>query len=206
VSEMSERGLLTAEQFAECKFDLPDGGRWVELVAGDTVSLQPPEASQGAAVLNVSKALAECLGESNGGYACYELGLIVARQPDTVRCPPVSVFTGGPLFAESDKVVTDARPSLAIEIASTPDRMREARRRVKELLDWGVVVVWLLEPQDESVIVFHDGRTLCQLSREDVLDSEALPAISCLSAFRLSVAEVFAAPDWWSGTTQRATG
>ena len=87
---MTDQQCLSAEEFAEQKFDFGDGGRWVELVAGKVVSLEPPNAAHGTTVLNLSKALARYLLEAPDGYACFELGLLVARDPDTVRCPALS--------------------------------------------------------------------------------------------------------------------
>ena len=76
--------MLTAEEFAETKFDLPERGRWCELVAGDIRQFDPPDGLYGPVVLNLTKALGKHLhGEqsqpssssADGGsaYACYEL-------------------------------------------------------------------------------------------------------------------------------------
>ena len=50
---------LTAELFAAQRFDLPDDGRWTELVAGRVVALGPPEPIHGTVVLNLTKALGQ---------------------------------------------------------------------------------------------------------------------------------------------------
>ena len=72
---------LTAEQFATWS-DEADERRWVELVAGKIVRLEPPDATHGLVVLNLSKALSRYVherGDEIDGYACFELGLIIAR-------------------------------------------------------------------------------------------------------------------------------
>ena len=116
---MMTPALFTAEQFVAERDELPDGGRWTELIAGKPVTLSPPTIEHGTAVLNLSKALAKYSQQEQGGYSCFELGLVIARDPDSVRFPAICVFTTGPLFAEADKVVTEARPSLIVEVAST---------------------------------------------------------------------------------------
>src|SRR5690242_16829515 len=108
---------LDAEQFAEQKYDLPEGGRWTELVSGKVVVLSPPDDAHGNIVRNLSKSLADYAHQSQLGYACFELGLIVSRCPDTVRCPAACYFTSGERFAEADKAVTDACPAVVVEIA-----------------------------------------------------------------------------------------
>src|SRR5260221_12134109 len=96
--------LMTAQQFVDSRDELPDGGRWTELVAGKPVTLSPPTVEHGTAVLNLGKALAEYVQREQGGYACFELGLVIARHPDTVCFPAACFFTAGPLFAEAGKV------------------------------------------------------------------------------------------------------
>jgi len=128
--DMSLSDLFTVEQFLTDREELPDGGRWTEVLAGRLVMLQPPTIEHGTAVLNLSKALAEFTQHEPGGYACFELGLIVARNPDTLQFPAVSFFVEGPRFAEADKIVTETRPALVTEVASTNDRRRAMRQRV----------------------------------------------------------------------------
>ena len=195
--------LLTAEQFAEEKYDLPEVGRWHELVAGKVVNLHPPSVAHGTAVLNLSKALAEHLQKLSRGYACFELGLVVGRDPDTVRCPPLSLFAKGGLFAESDKIVTDTKPAMVFEIASTADRRRSMERRIQEYLECGIELVWVADtfeklvrtserdqPQQTLLETHHlDGDTFFKRSR----DNRTL-----LSGFKFRVADVFAEPEFWT--------
>src|SRR5215475_8829898 len=99
---------INAEQFDEQRFELPEGGRWTELVEGEIVALSPPDDAHGNIVRNLSKSLAIHAQQSQSGYACFELGLIVGRNPDTVRFPAACYFTQGERFSESDKFVTEA--------------------------------------------------------------------------------------------------
>src|SRR5579871_5633979 len=115
---MQPAELLTAEQFGDQFFELPEGGRWTELIEGRLVELSPPDDAHGNVVRNLSKSLALYAQTSQRGYACFELGLIVRRDPDTVRFPAACYFVTGERFAESDKFLTDVCPALVIEIAS----------------------------------------------------------------------------------------
>src|SRR5579859_5214535 len=109
--------LMTAEQFIAGRDELADGGRWTELVAGRPVILSPPTIEHGTSILNLSKALAEYSQKERMGYACFELGLAIARNPDTVHFPAICFFTAGDLFAEAEKVITEARPALVVDVA-----------------------------------------------------------------------------------------
>jgi Uma2 family endonuclease len=188
---MTTSELLTAEEFVSTRDELPDGGRWTELVAGKLVTLSPPTIEHGTAVLNLSKALADYSHKEQGGYACFELGLMTARHPDTVRVPAICFFTDGPIFAEADKVVTEARPTLVVDVASTNDRRRGMEQRVTSWLEWGVRAVWVLDPQAKHVHAVEKGR-----AGQRFADHQSLSGGSVLSGFEINVGELFKEPGW----------
>ena len=194
--------LITAEQFADKKYDLPESGRWHELVGGKVVNLHPPDAAHGTALINFSKVLAQHLQQRSGAYACFELGLIIARNPDTVRCPPLSLITQGKLFAESDKAVTDIKPAMVFEIASTVDRRRNMERRICEYLDWGVELVWVADTVRKLMHTNERNRpqqtfTESQEIEGDAFFEESTDHSQLLTGFKLGVADVFVEPDFW---------
>ena len=188
---MSISGLMTAEEFVAQREELPDGGRWVELAAGKLVTLSPPTVEHGTAVLNFSKALARHAQTERGGYACFELGLLVIRRPDTLLFPAVSYFATGPMFCESDKVLTETRPSLIVEVASTNDRRRGMEQRAASWLNWGVPVVWVLDPQQKQAHVVEQGRGGQRLAEHQELLGQAV-----LPGFHLRIADIFQEPAW----------
>ena len=193
---MDPQHITTAVEFAERRLDLPDGGRWHELDAGRVVVLQPPEQGHGTAVLNLSRSISEWLRAakpSDRGYACFELGLVVLRNPDTVRSPAISYFTGGRRFEESDKLVSDRRPQLIVEVVSTNDRRRGIRSRVRDWHNWGVDTVWVADPLEKKVGVLPRGRAVRTLRSHQLLETQQLPG------FSLSIRHLFAEPEWWTG-------
>ena len=195
---------LTAEYFAETKFDHPEGGRWSELICGEVIVLEPPPAEHGVAVLNISKALARYLELNPEGYACFELGLIVERSPDSVYCPAISYFVGGNRFAEMDNIVSESCPVLIVEVASTRDRSRFMRQRVEQYLRLGVSVVWIVDPQQKRVSLFLAGQPPLVFGAADVIRSgetwwSTRESGSFLEEFELPVSQIFLDPDWYGG-------
>lgn len=191
---MAEPPPLTADQFAEQKYDLPEGGRWTELVAGQVTQYEPPDERHGNVVLNLSKALAAHFQDSDTepGYAAFELGLLVNRGPDTVRAPAISCFRGESRFAEADEIFTEKRPAVVADVASTNDRRRTIAARVQEYLNWGVSLVWVIDPHQEQVHVFQAGQP--QKTRHV---GESLVGYPALPGFSIPVLELFAEPKWW---------
>lgn len=189
---MSPSALLSAEQFADRKFDFPEGGRWTELHAGEVVTLSPPDELHGNVVLNFTKALATHAQQVQDGYACFELGLIVARAPDTVCCPAISYFQSGERFAELENLVTETLPALVVEIASSNDRRRNMAARIENYLNWGVSHVWLVDTDSQEIYLFQPGISPIKLSSDEVLHGGTV-----LSQFRSRVEDLFAKPAWY---------
>lgn len=183
---------LTIEQFIAQREETPDVYRWSELLAGRLMIHQPPPLEHGTALLNFSKALGEFLQrEPESGSACFDLGLIVAREPDTLQFPAVCFFTTPPPLDEGITTVTDARPDLIVEIASTNDRRRNIRQRVSGWLEWGVKLSWVLDPQEKKAHAFAQGRGGQQLA-----EHQHLFGSSVLSGFKVNVGDLFKEPSW----------
>jgi Uma2 family endonuclease len=184
--------MFTAEQFVERRDELPDGGRWTELHAGEIVTLSSPDAEHGNVVLNLTKAMAACAKPDRVGYACFELGLIVQRRPDTVWCPAISYYTSGPAFAEADKAISDVRPALVVELASSNDRRRDLQERIQKWLQWGVTTVWVIDPINQLVYAIAPPRDPKQLRNDDTLEGGVIiPGLS------IQVSDLFKPPSWW---------
>ena len=193
---MPTNSLMTAEKYAAQRHELPDGGRWVELVAGETQVLDPPDVAHGNVVLNLSKAFAEHLHRApkDSGYACFDLGLIVARDPDSIRFPAMSFFAGTRPFEEADHEVTATRPVWVVEIASTAGRRSTMRDRVASYLAWGVETVWVVDPVERELNVLSAGPR-----REQIRENETAEGPSATQGFRVHVGSLFAEPQWWRG-------
>ena len=187
------QGLVTCEQFLAMRFDLPEAGQWAELDEGLTVLNDPPDIDHGNALLNLSKAFADYIQTESSGYPCFDLGLLTARRPDTVRFPAISYFFGGERFFESDKTVTETVPRLIIELASTKRRRHEMTKRISQYLAWGVSAVWVIDPCQKTVQI-HQHQQAAQL----LTTAEFLEGGPWLTGFRMAVADLFVEPKWWT--------
>lgn len=195
---MSATELLTAAEYADRKLDLPEGGRWTELVAGRIVTLQPPDDEHGNVVRNVMLAFSKFAHKTQQGYACSEIGVITHRLPDTVRCPPLSYFLKGNQFAEIDNLIAQTNPDVVVEIASTNDRRRQMEQCVTEYLDTSIPLVWVIDPRDKQVHVFQKNRTVKHYS-----EHQNLYGSSIVDGFEVMVGDLFALPPWWKDKGER---
>ena len=193
---------MTAEEFAEQKYDLPDGGRWSELIAGEPVILEQPSDAHGNVIRNLSRFLAQWIEEKQVGYACFDLGIIVQRAPDTVINPAVSYFVTGNRWDETDKVVTDTKPAIVIEVASTIDRRRNMPDRIAHYRNIGVPVSIVIDPMELKVAVHTGADDVDVLHRDEVLTSGAAWIDDSIdqplfAGLTIPVSDIFEQPEWW---------
>ena len=73
-------------------------------------------------------------------------------QPTRYRVPDVVVTRGKP----NEQILTKP-PLLCIEILSPEDRIPNINTKIKEYLDFGVPVVWLIEPTERRIWVYRSN-------------------------------------------------
>jgi Uma2 family endonuclease len=181
---------FTAEQFQAA---LEEGDRWLEVVAGRLIRHSPPDETHGNVVRNLSKALGRFLRKAPTLYPCFELGLILARNPDTVRCPAISCFLPADGLVQMDRLLTDTRPELVVEVASSNDRRDAMSERLRGYHDWGVPAIWVFDPSSLHVHVFHRGSDPRMLKETEMLHGQFE-----LAGFHVDVGAMFADPAWLS--------
>lgn len=193
--EIMDTEIMTAGQFAETRYEMPEGGRWHELHAGRPQLMEAPNDEHGTVVLNLSRALAEWFKTRNSdicGYAAHDVGLLVGIDPDTVLMPALSYFDEGERFGQSDLVIANVVPRLVVDISSSNDRRQLMRERTLMYLNHGVESVWLPDPSKREVQVLERGSHTLALGERQSLANENL-----LPGFELSVQDLFAQPSWW---------
>ena len=184
--------LITAEEFIDQRYDLPDAGQWSELDRGIVTHFQPPDSDHGNVIRNLSRALGLYVQNGGVGYACFDLGIAIKRRPDTLRFPAACYFVEGPRFAEVDKPFTETAPAVVIELASTNDRRRGMTDRVLGYHEHGTAMVWVIDPKEKCVHVCPRGQ------KTEVLTSDlTLRGDSEVPHFAVAVEDLFTEPDWW---------
>jgi Uma2 family endonuclease len=98
-----------------------------------------------------------------------------------VRMPDVAFFRIQDL--PDGKVPKEAAPriapALAIEVLSPSNSLREMQMKRVEYFDSGVQIVWMLDPDTESVRVYDSPEHFRELNRDEVLSTgDLLPGFS----------------------------
>jgi Uma2 family endonuclease len=81
-------------------------------------------------------------------------------------------------------------PKLVVEVLSPGDKMARMLRRISQFLERGVPLVWLVDPENETVTIYRPGNAHSMLhAGETVTGEDVLPGL------RYRVADLFALPE-----------
>ena len=190
VSTATYTELMTAEDFFGW-VSLPENrDLHVELERGEITEMPPPGKFHGFVCGNVARILGNYAAEHGRGYVCAnDAGLIVERDPDTVRGPDVTFYEDSQTADDMERQFAAEPPVLAVEVLSPNDRVNRTVLRISQMLALGVKMIWVIDPETRDVSVYRSGRDpqLIPLSQE-------LTGTDLLPDFRCRVADLFAVP------------
>jgi Uma2 family endonuclease len=181
---------LSAEEFADWVDRPENANRWFELVRGRVIELPPPTKPHGVVTGNATWLLGTYVRQRRKGYiTTNDSGVILERDPDTVRGPDVALYEDATAFAELHPEYGEVAPRLAVEVLSPNDRADRITRKITDYLNNGVALVWLIDPEARTVTVYRRDRGP-QLLEED----QELTGDDVLPGFRCRVADFFLLP------------
>ena len=107
-----------------------------------------------------------------------ETGYIVARDPDTVRCPDVSFVRADRVEGHDENEYFEA-PDLAVEVVSPSDTPKKVEQKVALWLRAGARSVWVIDPDTPLVSITRADGTSVQIGPSEALrDESVLPGFS----------------------------
>jgi Uma2 family endonuclease len=181
---------MTAEEFYEWANRPENRGRVCELERGRIIEMSRPGKLHGMICGNVVRVLGNYAVQRKQGYMCSsDTGVVVERDPDTVRGPDVMFFEDADNVEQVGEKYGDKPPLLAAEVLSANDTHGRVMRRVHEQFRFGTRLDWVLDPDARNVIVHYpDGRDRVVEENEELTGNDVLPDFHC------RVAEFFALP------------
>ncbi len=165
---MSSKVLVLMEEYLRTSYEGVDR----EYLDGEVVERSLPTYLHGKTQLRLG-ALFSRLSPECRLYPCAETRIRMGSV--RVRVPDVAVFGG----EEPDEAVPGHPPLIVIEILSPDDRHSEVHAKLEEYRRWGVLHVWLVDPQLRKLYVYNGG--LREVAAFELAD----PAV------KFTVAEVF---------------
>jgi Uma2 family endonuclease len=172
---------MTAEEFWDYCQRPENVGRKLELIRGEVIELPSPTKRHGRVCLNVGYALESYARQVRKGYVLTnDAGVIIERDPDTVRGPDVAYYTDADVFNELDPKWGDIPPLLAVEVQSPADKQARLTKKISNYLDNGVKIVWLVNYEERFVAVHRVGRPPQVFECGQELTADELPGFHCL--------------------------
>ena len=148
----------------------------------------PTGGVQGFIEANLGAILHHFVQEHSLGWVMTgEVGIYTRRNPDRVRGADV-VFLSSQRWPEAppDGFLVVA-PDLVVEIMSPNDRWQDVRQKLAEYFAIGVQWVWIVEPDNSTVLVFRSITDMRQYGMDALLVGEGV-----LEGFTLTIASLFA--------------
>jgi Uma2 family endonuclease len=174
---------ITIQEFESMTLD----GCW-ELIDGEPVEITPSAdelSSVGATIIALLGSFVRPRGM--GRLYGADGGFVLFPDRETVRVPDAAfVRADRAPQGEARKSFPRLAPDLVIEVLSPSDRASEVVAKL-EMYEAGVPLIWLVDPDNETVTIIAAGQPTRVLKQGDTLDGgEILPE------FSVPVAEIFA--------------
>ncbi len=118
------------------------------------------------------------LGLVNGAQGSYQ---IFPDDPDKVRIPDVSFTRKERLYPEGPaKGHSRIVPDLVVEVISPNDTASSLNAKIEDYLRARVRLIWVVDPGNRTVTIWHDDRLGLSLQSSDTLDGgDIVPGFSC---------------------------
>ena len=181
---------MTASEFWDWVHRPENRDRHFELERGKVVEVSRPGELHGVVCLNAGFILSTYIRQRRKGYACAnDTGIIWEWDPDTVKGPDLFFYDKNRTFADLNPKWTEDVPTLVIEVLSPNDRLTKVNRRITRFIKWGVPLVWLIDPEEQTVTIYRPDCSPEVLERDEELTGGKI-----LADFRCQVADFFYLP------------
>ena len=156
-----------------------------ERLDGRVLEFPPHKRAHGFVCGRAAWAIRDHSRRTGFGQAFVGSGVLLARGPDTVLGPDVSLFARKRSWDELTAAAArpgydDAPPLLVAEVLCAEDEPAVVARKLAVLLAAGVRAVWVLDPPSRALTVHRTGTAPRVLSGADELTGGAvLPGFAC---------------------------
>jgi len=171
---------------------LPDDGHRYDLSLGELIVTRPALLWSSMVALAFVERIRPFVREQRSGIvAGPDGGMLLHRDPDTLRAPDVSFIRRERIPPDlSHSGFVSVAPDLAVEVFSPSDRMVEVNRKIRDYFAAGTSLIWVVDPESRSALVYHPDRPVEIVAPDGVLDGETV-----LPGFALSLADLWAELD-----------
>lgn len=147
-----------------------------ELIHGEIIELSPVGPFHGYITTFIANALTPYAATHRGAVLSGDVGFIWSS--DTVRAPDVAYLDEAGRLAMPRRGFMPLPPVLAVEVVSPTDHWTDVRRKVRGWLEYGAAMVWVVDPEDETVEIHQPGMPVQELTSTGTIGGGgALPGL-----------------------------
>src|SRR5713101_6691547 len=133
--------LVTAEEFYDFVHRPENRDRHFELVKGEVVRVSRPGDRHGSICANVSYVLVGYARAIKKGHVTTnDTGIILERDPDTVRGADVALYLEKLKFKQLKIKYSERLPKVIVEVISPNDRQGPMQKRINKFLEKGIAM------------------------------------------------------------------
>lgn len=171
-------------------FALADYEKHFELVRGDLMMMSPASPKHGRYASRLNGALGPYVDEHDlGEVYTAEPGFLLHPEPEpVVRAPDIAFVSKERIPPEEEQSgFWELAPDLVVEIISPSETGQEIQNKVKDYLDAGTRLIWLVYPKTRTVVEYYSRKTIRELTINDILEGGDV-----VSGFQYPLEKLFA--------------
>ena len=183
LKDTNQSQALTDEQFMA----LPEDDNLYEYVNGELIVVANSGVEHGYLALTLGYFLTGFVRSHRLGVTC-DSSTAFKMKMGNKRSPDLAFIAKERLqgLKRLPKGFFEGAPDLAVEIISPNNTFAEIHNKLVEYFENGTRLVWVILPDEESVLVYHQPKPSKLLQVEDNLDGEAV-----ITGFQLPLMELF---------------
>jgi Uma2 family endonuclease len=183
LKDTNQSQALTDEQFMA----LPEDDNLYEYVNGELIVVANSGVEHGYLALTLGYFLTGFVRSHRLGVTC-DSSTAFKMKTGNKRSPDLAFIAKERLqgLKRLPKGFFEGAPDLAVEIISPNNTFAEIHNKLVEYFENGTRLVWVILPDEESVLVYHQPKPSKLLQVEDNLDGEAV-----ITGFQLPLMELF---------------
>ena len=180
--EIDRNRTYTVKEFLALPED--EAGLKFELIEGVLTEMPGPNLNHGLITTKLVLAIGTYLSDKAIGQVLTNLAFLLNDKSAPI--PDVAFVEAERLKAASREMVFEGAPDLAIEVMSPTDKWSEVSKKVHVYQQNGTRLVWVIDPFDQGVTVYHHERPRRLLLVDDKLDGEDI-----IPGFTLEIKTLF---------------
>jgi Uma2 family endonuclease len=171
---------------------LPDDMKKCEIIKGELV-VSPAGIEHEEIGMRLGSALFNFVRKKKLGIVCGSSAGYWMKERTSFLSPDVSFIAKERLQGakRAPKKFFNGAPDLAVEVLSPSDTIDKLHEKIVEYFDNGARLIWVLNPEEQIVLVYHAPQPDKLLRAGDALDGEDV-----VPGFSMPVSELFAELDF----------